>query len=245
MDFSHRQLSQDGIPTIDRTRLLVSVQSLEEARMVIAAQVDWIDVKNPRSGSLGAPALATLNQIAPLLKHAPRRSLALGELREVDRALAARLSKGFPVAKVGLSYMAAQANLATQFRELAALVQPAQLVPVLYADHARCGAPTFPCVLELARRVGSKFVLIDTYFKDGLRLPDYFNCVQLSEAIAAARQLGIGVVLAGSLQAADLPGLMALQPAAIAVRGAVCAGERTGSMCAQRLRWWASEFDRR
>ncbi len=36
------------------TKLLVSVRSVDEAEMVLEAGVDLIDVKEPRSGSLGA-----------------------------------------------------------------------------------------------------------------------------------------------------------------------------------------------
>ena len=64
----------------------------------------------------------------------------------------------------------------------------------------------------------------------------------LREIIEAARAAGIQTVLAGSLHIGDVPQLRDLRPAAIAVRGAVCDGQRTAAISAERLKEWIELF---
>jgi uncharacterized protein (UPF0264 family) len=51
-----------------------------------------------------------------------------------------------------------------------------------------------------------------------------------------ARQAGLFVALAGKLDAADLPAMAALGADLAGVRGAACAGGRTGRVTAERVR---------
>jgi len=130
-----------------------------------------------------------------------------------------------------------------EFLSLAQALLPTRLVPVLYADGERCGAPAAAAVLELAHRTSAPFILIDTYIKDGRRLLDWLTLARLGEFIQQAQLAGARVVLAGSLRAPDVPSLLALAPAAVAVRGAVCDGERTARLCAERLGDWVKLLD--
>ncbi|MEX0712176.1 MAG: (5-formylfuran-3-yl)methyl phosphate synthase, partial [Pirellulales bacterium] len=50
------------------TKLLVSVRSLAEARLALAAGVDLIDLKEPARGSLGALDPAVARQIVRSLR---------------------------------------------------------------------------------------------------------------------------------------------------------------------------------
>ena len=44
-------------------KLLVSVRSLGEALTALQGGCDWLDVKEPSAGSLGAASLSTLQEI--------------------------------------------------------------------------------------------------------------------------------------------------------------------------------------
>ncbi len=65
-------------------RLLVSVRNSEEAAVALAAVVDLIDVKEPRSGSLGAATVDVIDGVLRLVNGHRPVSVALGEL--VDSA---------------------------------------------------------------------------------------------------------------------------------------------------------------
>lgn len=224
-------------------QLLVSVQSADEAAMALAAQVDWIDLKDPTAGSLGAPARQVAQAVAHVLRRVRNKSIALGELHELDFSVAGELiGKGddlrFPFAKVGLAKTAADPRWRGRFAELAAQLLPTRLIPVLYADGSRCQAPEAAIVLELARSTGAPFVLVDTFVKDGRGLLEWLSLEQLEHLIRLTRQADAGLVVAGSLRSTDLPGLLKIRPAAIAVRSAVCQAERTGALSAELVTQW-------
>jgi uncharacterized protein (UPF0264 family) len=62
------------------TRLLVSVRSVEEARIALHAGVDLIDFKEPRRGSLGAVDASTAAAIIEAIGGQAPMSMACGEL---------------------------------------------------------------------------------------------------------------------------------------------------------------------
>ncbi|MEZ6134199.1 MAG: (5-formylfuran-3-yl)methyl phosphate synthase [Pirellulaceae bacterium] len=236
----HRKAS--AVPSIRVNQLLVSVKSASEAALARSLGVDWIDLKNPSHGSLGAPSLEVAEAVAVALYNFPRCSVALGELHQIDLTVSTQIAKHFGVAKVGLSGMAKRSSLLAQFTELADRLQGCSLVPVLYADAGRCDAPNVSQVLDLATEVGASYLLIDTFEKDGRRLLDWLTVEAITDIIASANAGGTQVVLAGSLSEVDLPHLTPLRPAAIAVRGAVCDGPRTGEMSRRSLERWVRGF---
>ena len=88
----------------------------------------------------------------------------------------------------------------------------------------------------------ARYVLIDTFTKDGRRLLDWMAPAELESIVQLAAASGRQTVVAGSLALQDLPQLMQLPVAAIAVRGAVCAGDRRSGLCAEKLRQWVELF---
>ena len=236
------------LPSLEQTRLLVSVTSATEAAIARENGADWIDLKNPSSGSLGAPTSTAARSVLEALSAFPRTSIALGELREIEclepRALVASHAVRFPIAKVGLSGLTQQHDWRHTYQQLVRCVAPTRLVPVLYADGPRCDAVGVRDVIELIQANTPPFLLIDTYFKDGQRLLDWFHRDELKAIQEKLAPLGTRLVLAGSLQLTDLPLLLPLSPAAIAVRGAVCKGDRTAALSGELVRQWSQQLRR-
>ncbi len=218
------------------TKLLISVRDPLEAALVRDAGVDWIDLKEPNAGSLGCPRLDVAQEVACLLSSHAQRSVALGELCDLNdndfqvgeafnSSSVASFAKLFPVLKVGLSgCRSPQADWQSRFKAIAGELRErgSELIPVAYADAALCSAPELNDVLQLAKQLGSTHLLIDTFTKDGRSLLDWLPLEKLKITIAAARQFRCGIVLAGSLRIQDAQQLLALNPAALAIRGAVC-----------------------
>ncbi|MCC7338129.1 MAG: hypothetical protein IT422_23810, partial [Pirellulaceae bacterium] len=87
-----------------------------------------------------------------------------------------------------------------------------------------------------------RYLLVDTFTKDGRGLLDWLDVPELEAIIQHASQVGRQVVLAGSLSQRDLPKLRNLSVAAIAVRGAVCASDRRSEVCPLKLQQWVELF---
>lgn len=281
-------------PELVSPHLLVSVRDSQEARLARLCGVDWIDLKNPDSGALGAATEATAAAVARELqppdsfdKPANRlTSAAVGELRDMPIEAAKSLARYFPLLKVGLSGLRNQPNWPEQLAEFANTVTlaGARLVPVIYADYVVCDAPAPAQIVEVAARLDEqaaarlgpqadtaantaantaaghglekapaasarvnteRYLLVDTFTKDGRRLLDWMQLAELQAIVEQAAASGRQTVVAGSLALQDLPQLMSLPVAAIAVRGAVCAEDRRSGLCPQKLQQWVELFSAR
>jgi hypothetical protein len=82
-------------------------------------------------------------------------------------------------------------------------------------------------------------MLWDTFDKRPGNLLAHQSLDSLSEQVAAAREQGMLIVLAGSLTLQDLDDIALLGPDYVAVRGAVCAGSRTSPVDARRVAQFA------
>jgi (5-formylfuran-3-yl)methyl phosphate synthase len=218
--------------------LLVSVQDLTEAKMVVAEKVDWIDLKDPLSGSLGRPSRETLATVGAFLHNQNQRSVALGELSDLPLDYVEEAVRWFPFVKVGLSgQLTSTDSWRTRLAESVRMCESlgSSLVPVMYADHLRCQAPPIQDIFDFARESRCKYLLIDTFFKDGKSLLNWIGPFELFKWNQQAQDSGIGLVLAGSIRQSDLPSIVQCNPAAIAVRSAVCTGPRTGSISREKL----------
>ncbi len=221
--------------------LLISARSLAESKLVLASGAQWLDVKEPNLGSLGRPGLDMIFSILDLtIPEGVQVSVAGGELTEwskdLDRSLAAMLPARCYL-KLALAGCVGTEWQAIAVRISRALLRHSQLILVHYADCERSQSPSWQEVIETAKALGGKYVLIDTHDKKSGGLLDHCTLPQLEAMIHAAKQLKLGVALAGSLQLAQLETLSTLQADWLGVRGAVCRDTcRTGEICPDRLR---------
>ena len=269
-----------------RPHLLVSVRNSQEARLARSSGVDWIDLKNPDSGALGAADEATAAAVAQELQQSDGfdeaasrlTSAAVGELRDWPTAAVESLARYFPLLKVGLSGLRDRQHWPEQVAEFANTVKLAgsRLVPVIYADYEVCNAPAPAQIVEVASRLDEqqsasgiglqaasaaghdpgralaasgvdtqRYLLVDTFTKDGRRLLDWMQLAELQAIVEQVAASGRQTVVAGSLALQDLPQLMSLPVAAIAIRGAVCADDRRSGLCPAKLQQWVELFSAR
>lgn len=113
-----------------------------------------------------------------------------------------------------------------------------QLVLAAYADHQRAAAPSPAQVIELARQFQARYVLIDTFLKDGLGLFHWQSTEQIAALRQSAESIGAQLVVAGSLSTADWPLLSQAAPAIVGVRGGVCTHGRASQLCPDRIAQW-------
>jgi len=237
-----------------RTQLLVSVRSAEEAVLALEAGVDVVDVKEPRAGSLGAPSPRVAAEIFKLVGERAAISIALGELRDMA-AMAQRPSylqgssaatliatladhaaapKRF--AKVGLAGCANDRDWPMRLSRLfGQLPGGVQSVGVIYADWQTAAAPSPDDVLGVARDLEISVVLVDTFDKRGPGLRGLWSLERIAQVVDDAHQRGIAIALAGQIRLTQIGELAGLGPDYLAVRGAVCHGDRTSGIDPQKI----------
>lgn len=213
-------------------KLLVSVRSAAEALDAAEAGADFIDLKEPRAGALGALPLDTVREVVAVLRarypgchiSATVGDFAAEEVEPVVDRARATAACGVDYVKVGIAPGAT--GLLSALAELDAAIVPVFIVDEGLDDTllAQAGALPFPAVmLDTAHKTrGSLFDAVPEH-----RLRDFV------EAARARCQLS---GLAGALRAEHVPALQALSPDFAGFRSAVCAGTRTGALDAGRVR---------
>jgi uncharacterized protein (UPF0264 family) len=215
------------------TALLASVCTVDEAALALANGADIIDLKDPRSGALGALPLASIEMITAHVRAASANpvSATIGDLDdgahdEMIRRVQATAATGVDFVKVGIA-RGAGARMA--LRRLAEL--PARVVPLFLADDGIDFA-----LVEAACSDGFPIVMVDTADK---KRGSLFACVgraELGRLVGVVRAAGAHVGLAGSLGLDDVAAVRALGPDIAGFRGALCDTDRTGALVPERVR---------
>lgn len=217
-------------------RLLVSVKDLPEALRAAAAGVDYLDLKDPGVGALGALAedsIATiLSGVRP--RH-PRLTISatIGDLPVAQHSailhkVHAIADLGVDLVKVGLPARGGT-QAETLLLALAQSVRP--VVPVLMADDGvDSGLFGQACKLPFAA------LMLDTERKQQGSLLERLDHDLIAALAATARRAGKPFGLAGALRLDDVPDLLRLEPAFAGFRSAVCERSRSGRLIAARVR---------
>jgi len=201
------------------TGMLASVNSVAEALLVLSADVDIIDLKQPALGALGALDIAKVKQIVAEIDGRCPVSATIGDLPmqpdPVFNAVKAMAETGIDYIKVGFF---PGDDWHGTVKKLSALTgQNHALIAVLFAD-------TQPDlgIISLLKEAGFAGVMLDTMNKQKGSLTQLMANMEIGQFVSQvkARQLVCG--LAGSLRLEDIPELMPYQPDYLGFRGALC-----------------------
>jgi len=210
-------------------RMLASVRDLDEARTVLEAGVDLIDLKQPADGALGALPAEVIREVVAFVAGRTLTSATAGNVepdaQAVQAAMACIAATGVDYVKAGLfpagwqqggrDYAAVRACLG----DLVPLTG-VRRIAVMFADLA----PPLELVDAVAD-AGFDGVMVDTALKTGQSLPDVASVEWLAAFVEHARARGLLCGLAGSLRVAHIPALAQLAPDYLGFRGALCAGQ--------------------
>ncbi|MFO1039863.1 MAG: (5-formylfuran-3-yl)methyl phosphate synthase [Geminicoccaceae bacterium] len=207
--------------------MLASVADLAEAKLAVAWGADFVDLKNPSMGALGAWKLDDARAaVASIGGHRPV-SATIGDLPMrpdlVAEHSAAMADTGVDIVKVGFFGSGDTAGCAAALEPLAA--RGVRLVAVMMADQA----PDLS-VVPLLAAAGFYGVMLDTADKSAGGLRQHQNEQQLTAFLALARANGLLTGLAGSLGLLDIGLLSALRPDYLGFRGALCRGGRMAGL---------------
>jgi dihydroneopterin aldolase len=213
------------------TRMLASVVDAEEANDVLQLGADVIDLKDPRSGALGAVPLDTVREVQARVAGRCETSAAVGDPPYEEKALLARARA---VAVEGVNYVKLAVDGPTLDRldaSLQRLAHDVGLVGMMFADQE----PDFALLTKLAA-LGFKGAMLDTRDKTRGRLIAHLDVVRLNEFCSRCHNLQLMSGLAGSLEAPDVPRLLLVRPDVLGFRGALChAHDRRGAIDPQAV----------
>ncbi|MFT5523556.1 MAG: hypothetical protein ACI9HK_001504 [Pirellulaceae bacterium] len=228
-------------------KLLISVRDAEEARIVAAAGVDLVDIKEPALGSLGAADPSVWQEVVAEINGAVPVSVALGEFRELSRAFeqgsvgegsvgegffAPGALDGIQFVKCGFAQCDDNLDIFRLWNDFVSGLPPhVSAVSVVYADWKNAAAPHPDEVLTQTQQ--APVVLVDTYRKDGSHLFDALTARELVDIIQRCRSRGQMIVLGGSLRGDLITAALKLQADFVAVRGAVCGEDRSARIDAK------------
>ena len=219
----------------NKIKLLISPKTIEEAKIVILANIDFIDCKNPEEGSLGANFPWIIKEMKNLIpiNSSQLLSATIGDFPNLPgsaslAALGAAVS-GADIIKVGLK---GPKNIEEGIKLMKCVVKAVKnynkeimVVTAGYADYSRMDAGLdFLSIPTIAAKSGADVAMLDTYIKDKNGLFDFLNVSQLIEFKDKANQLNLKVALAGNLKKSVLPKIRKVNPDIIGVRSMVCEG---------------------
>lgn len=221
--------------------LLVSVRSLDEFRRIVSQPVAVVDFKEPQRGALAAADPRLWQQALDEAPAECRLSAALGEW-DAAWELAAQVPPRFAYAKAGPAGVGSVAQLANVWAGLQQrLPQGVELVAVAYADHQRARCPLPEAIFQAAAAAGLRTWLVDTFDKTaGRDSLDWLGGDRLREIQQLAVRVGARWVLAGSIGLRTAQSIVGqgVRPDLFGVRGAVCAGSRSGEIVPAKVHDW-------
>ena len=221
-------------------KLLLSIISLQEAKLVLDFHPDILDIKNPSEGSLGAQFPWIIKDIVNEVKNTKIIcSATLGDLpfKPGTASLAAMgaVNCGAKYIKAGLfgvkNYDEAYQMMRSVKQSIHQVDESAFVVASGYADYRRFGGVSFMEVIKAATDAKCDVVMVDTAIKDDKDLFDAMSYMELKTFIDAAHESGLTVALAGSIKKEHIERLFDLNADIIGIRGAVCgAGNRNNEI---------------
>ena len=218
-----------------KIKLLISPRTIEEAKIVISNQIEYIDCKNPEEGSLGANFPWIIKEMKGLIpKNSPQLlSATIGDFPNLPgsaslAALGAAVS-GADIIKVGLKGPKNEKDAIKIMKNVVKAVRDYDkkiiIVAAGYADRMRMdSSPEFMSIPTIASESQADIAMLDTYIKDGKGLFDFLKVEQLIQFKNKASKFGLDVALAGNLRTKDIPLIKMISPEIIGVRSAVCEG---------------------
>jgi uncharacterized protein (UPF0264 family) len=215
------------------TGMLASVNSVAEALLVLSADVDIIDLKQPALGALGALDIATVKQIVAEIDGRCPVSTTIGDLsvqpEPVFNAVKAMAETGVDYIKIGFFPGDDWQGTVNKLSELTR--QNLALIAVLFADTQ----PDF-AIMGLLKEAGFAGVMLDTMDKKKGSLTKVMIKTGIAQFVTHAKSRQLLCGLAGSLRLEDIPELMPYNADYLGFRGALCQGHnRVGQLNKQAV----------
>jgi dihydroneopterin aldolase len=200
--------------------MLASVTDEAEAEIALGQGADIIGIEDPSRQWPFPPDLRQVSIIANAVRGRRPLSAYAGEAGAFPEALRQAVpqlaASGVDQIKIALP---ADAHRLERVAALAPIAATAEFLAVCPAEQ-----PLDLDLLPLLVEAGFRGVMLDTMRKGEKRLLELCDIAQLSRWVEGSRRAGLRIGFAGSLEAPDVPRLMAFHPDMLAFRSALCVG---------------------
>jgi len=201
------------------TGMLASVNSLDEALLILKTSVDIIDLKDPEHGALGALSTKTIAEIVHAINHEKPVSATIGDIpmqpELVFNAAKAIAKTGVDYIKIGFFPDGDWEGCLSELTKLTKLEN--RLIAVLFADTQ----PSFK-IIKPIQGAGFTGVMLDTMDKSSGSLSQIMPRHKIKEFVTLSKKSQLLCGLAGSLKANDIPQLIPLEADYLGFRSALC-----------------------
>jgi len=226
------------------TQLLISVTTIKEAQIALENGADFIDLKDPSKGALGALPLSRIGEIVTFVSangenERKLTSATIGDLPMepqlvLEQVVALAMTK-VDIIKIGFfkEFDGKLSDYQSCLDSLKAITQTGiKLIAVLFAEYE------YPASLILAiKNAGFYGVMLDTVDKNGATFLDYFSPVKIKKLAENVQAQGLLFGLAGSLNIQHVAVVKKVNPDYIGFRGGVCAdNQRKSGLDAEKIR---------
>ncbi len=206
------------------TQLLISVTSVEEAQIALAHGADFIDLKDPSKGALGALPLSTIQEVVAFVHlydiHGKRlTSATIGDLPMqpeliIDKVVTLAASK-VDIIKIGFFE---ESDYQSCLDVLKVITKTGiKLIAVLFAEFK------YPLgLIKSIKDAGFYGVMIDTAQKNGTTFLDYYSQDDMRNFVEQLQAQDLIFGLAGSLNIQHVAKVKLFNPGYIGFRGGVC-----------------------
>jgi len=201
------------------TRMLASVNSLKETRLILNTSIDIIDLKQPEQGALGALSTELVNQIVQEVNHQKPVSATVGDLpmqpELIKNAVSAMADTGVNYIKIGFFPGGDWPGTLSKLHQLTQ--KGHQLIAVLFAD-------TQPdiSIIKSLKNTGFTGVMLDTMDKSKGSLTQIMSASEIHDFVSTSKDAQLLCGLAGSLKKDDITKLLNLKVDYLGFRGALC-----------------------
>ncbi|MGZ8162816.1 MAG: (5-formylfuran-3-yl)methyl phosphate synthase [Methylobacter sp.] len=206
------------------TGMLASVNNLKEAALVLSANVDIIDLKQPALGALGALETDSVKKIVTWVDGRCPVSATIGDLpmepQIIFNAVKAMAETGVDYIKVGFFPGGAWSETV---EKLSTLTQhDIALIAVLFADTQFNKAQEGLALIPSLKNAAFTGVMLDTRDKKNGSLTQIMAKTDIRQFVSRVKTHQLICGLAGSLRLEDIAGLMTFHPDYLGFRGALC-----------------------
>ncbi|MBL1142409.1 MAG: hypothetical protein HND53_10295 [Proteobacteria bacterium] len=201
------------------TGMLASVNSIAEAKILLDANVDIIDIKNPHEGALGALENNAVKEIVNIVNSQILTSATIGDIDSNDPELSKYIVEMF---KTGVDYVKVGLFDNTPSDYFVETIKNAadnniKLVIVIFAENYQ-GEDSIEPLLQS----GIAGIMLDTKEKKSRNLCAVLNDNELKQFIKTVKEFDLLTGLAGSLKFEDISSLLKLNSDYLGFRGALC-----------------------
>lgn len=213
-------------------QLLISVTNVEEARIALRHGADFIDLKDPGSGALGALPLAVVSEVVDFVSSQSdidkkTTSATIGDLpmdpQLIHDQVMALAETGVDIVKIGFfTEPDSSLNYQPCLDKLRTVAEAGiKLIAVLFAEFE------YPdSLISAIKQSGFYGVMLDTAHKNGATFLDYYSKTKVEKFAGSVRAYELLFGLAGSLKLQHVKMVKEINPDYIGFRGGVCSGNQ-------------------